>query len=183
MYRNDLLLCAFRVIYTLPKGKEHIKMLNERNTYFEKLMRLGREYEDKRKALEEKKLALIEKYGWDSDEVKAWYDVRHNMEYPVSQGACKAYRAWKNSLDRGLNDVEMDDFLWDKEVSDFVETLRKAGIMNFIYTNQSTAMMDNLHDLEKEGCIMEGLCKREETEKGFGKERIVEIRGVHFTVC
>lgn len=158
-------------------------MLNERNTHFENLRRLGQEYEEKRKALEEEKADLIEKYGWDSDEVKAWYDVRNNMVYPVSQGACKAYRAWKNSLESGLDDVEMDDFLWDKEVGDFVETLRKAGIMSFIYTNQSTAMMDNLHDLEKEGCIMEGLCRREKTERGFGEERIIEVRGVHFTVC
>ena len=158
-------------------------MLNERNTHFENLRRLGQEYEEKRKALEEEKADLIEKYGWDSDEVNAWYDVRNNMVYPVSQGACKAYRAWKNSLESGLDDVEMDDFLWDKEVGDFVETLRKAGIMSFIYTNQSTAMMDNIHDLEKEGCIMEGLCRREKTERGFGEERIIEVRGVHFTVC
>lgn len=158
-------------------------MLNERNTHFEELRRLGKEYEEKRKALEDQKARLIEKYGWNSDEVKAWYDVRNNMEYPVSQGACKAYRAWKNSVDSGLDDVEMDDFLWDKEVGDFVETLREAGIMSFVYTNQSTAMMDNLHDLEKEGCIMEGLCKREKIEKRLGEERVIEVRGIHFTVC
>ena len=174
---------CFRANIHIPKGKEHTEMSNERNTHFENLKRLGQEYEEKRKALEEEKAGLIEKYGWDSDEVKAWYDVRNNMEYPVSQGACKAYRAWKNSLESGLDDVEMDDFLWDKEVGDFVETLRKAGIMSFIYTNQSTAMMDNLHDLEKEGCIMEGLCRREEVERSFGEERIIEVRGIHFTVC
>ena len=38
----------------------------------------------------------------------------------------------------------MDDFLWEKEVTDFIETLRKAGIETFVYTNQSTAVMENL---------------------------------------
>ena len=158
-------------------------MLNRNNTYFEEMRRIGREFEEKRRAHEERKQEIRDTYGWDSEEMKAWYDVKNNMECPLTQGAWKAYRAWKNSMESGLNDVEMDDFLWDKEVSDFVETLRRAEIMNFVYTNQSTAMMDNLHDLEKEGCIMEGLCKREKIEKGFGEERIVEVRGVHFTVC
>lgn len=157
-------------------------MLKKENAHFEELKKLGKAYDEKREALEEKKLGLIEKYGWDSEEVKAWYKEREKLEYPVSQGACKAARAWKMSCEYGYDDVEMDDFLWDKEVKDFVETLRKAGITTFIYTNQSTAMMDNLHDLVKEGCIMEGLWKKEKIERGFREDRIVEVRGVRFTV-
>lgn len=158
-------------------------MLNRENDYFENLKKIGEAYDIIKKAHEEKKLQILEEYGWDSDEIKTWYEEKEKMTYPIPQGACKAYRAWKNSCEHGLEDVEMDDFLWDREVSDFVKALREAGIMSFIYTNQSTAMMDNLHDFEKEGCIMEGLCKREEIERGFGQERVKEIRGVHFTVC
>ena len=52
----------------------------------------------------------------------------------------------------------MDDFLWDREVADFVDTLRKAGFGSFVYTNQSTAVMENLHQFAVQGCGMEGLC-------------------------
>ena len=174
---------CFRANIHIPKREEHTSMLNNNNPHFEELRKLGRKYDEERKALEDKKIGLIEKYGWDSPEVKAWYEERENLKYPVPQGACKAARAWQTSCENGYEDVEMDDFLWDKEVKDFVDTLRKAGITTFIYTNQSTAMMDNLHDLEKEGCIMEGLCKMERTEKAFGENRVKEVRGVHFTVC
>jgi len=46
----------------------------------------------------------------------------------------------------------MDDFLWEKEVADFIDALRKAGIDTFVYTNQSTAVMENLHPQRAVGC-------------------------------
>ena len=51
----------------------------------------------------------------------------------------------------------MDDFLWEGEVHDFVEALREAGFSSFVYTNQRTAVMDNLHRFAAEGCRLEGL--------------------------
>ena len=76
----------------------------------------------------------------------------------------------------------MDDFLWDREVEDFTETLRKAGIGSFIYTNQSTAVMGNIHGFEAAGCRMEGLCKIERTERRFGENRTEEILGIRFSL-
>ncbi|MBP3805267.1 MAG: hypothetical protein J6I76_15515 [Oribacterium sp.] len=155
-------------------------MLKKENAYFENLYKIGQAFETIRKAHEEKKADLIEKYGYDSEEMKVWYEEKKEMTYPVPQGACKAYRAWSQSLEREADEVEMDDFLWDREVKDFVEALRGAEITSFIYTNTSTALMDNIHQLTEEGCEMTGLVKVE--RKNLWREP-EEINGIRFTVC
>ena len=157
-------------------------MLNRENEYFENMLKIGEEYEEKRAALEGKKLQILEEYGWDSEELKAWYEEKAEMTYPVPQGACKAYRAWKQTVEKEEDEVAMDDFLWDREVADFIDALRQAGMTSFIYTNQSTAMMENLHAFEAEGCRMEGLTKITRTERRFGADRDEEILGVRFSL-
>lgn len=158
-------------------------MLNKTNAHFEELLKIGRDYEEKKRALEDRKQGIIETYGWESDELKAWYDEKNKMVYPVAAGACKAYRAWSHTIEKEGEELELDDFLWDREVADFVDCLRDAGIKTFIYTNQSTAVMENLHAFEKEGCRMDGLCTIKRMERSFGEDREETILGIHFTVC
>ena len=158
-------------------------MLNKTNTHFEELMRIGREYEEKKRALEDRKQEIIDTYGWDSEEMKAWYEEKGKMTYPVDAGSCKAYRAWSQTIEKGGEELELDDFLWDREVADFVDCLKKAGIKTFIYTNQSTAVMENIHAFAKEGCRMDGLCTIKRMERHFRENREEAILGIHFTVC
>ena len=56
--------------------------------------------------------------------------------FPYTQGAFKAYRAWAASVSRGNEEPELDDFLWEREVSDFIATLRAAGIESFTITDR-----------------------------------------------
>ena len=152
-------------------------MLSRNNEYFENLRKIGEAYETIRKAHEDKKAELIGKFGYDSDEMKAWYEKKKEMTYPVPAGACKAYRAWMHSIEREADEVEMDDFLWDREVKDFVEALRGAGIESFVYTNASTALMDNIHDLEANGWKMTGLAEIRNTSRWATEEF---TRGLRF---
>ena len=119
-------------------------MMNKNNAYFEELKRIGHEWEAARIERKARKQQIIDTLGWDSDELKAWYEEDAAAKFPFEQGVSKAYRAWATSISRKEDELEMDDFLWEREVTDFVETLRKAGIKTFVYTNQSTAVMENL---------------------------------------
>ena len=67
------------------------------NTYFEELERIGSEWTKAHEAHKKLKEQIIEEKGWDSEELKAWYAEEEQMQFPYSQGACKAYRAWKYS--------------------------------------------------------------------------------------
>ena len=102
--------------------------------------------------------------------------------FPYTQGACKAYRAWAASVSRGNEEPELDDFLWEREVSDFVDTLRKARIESFTITDRSTALMGNLHALAAEGCTMEGLCTVGRIEPEWGYSMPKDVMGIRFKV-
>ena len=157
-------------------------MLNKENAYFLELKRIGHEYEEARAERKARKQRIIDTLGWESDELKAWYEEDAAAKFPFPQGAGKAYRAWASSLSRQEDELEMDDFLWEKEVHDFVEALRSAGIGSFVYTNQSTAVMENLHAFAAEGCAMTGLCTIIRRENRWGEEEPVEIMGIRFSL-
>ncbi len=157
-------------------------MLSRDNAIFEEMKRVGHEWEEARVERRARKQQIIDTYGWDSEELKAWYEEDAAATFPFTQGACKAYRAWASSLSRQEDEVEMDDFLFEKEVTDFVGTLRKAGIPSFVYSNQSTSVMENLHAFAAEGCTMEGLCTITRHETRWGDEEPAEIMGIRFSL-
>ena len=157
-------------------------MMNTTNTYFDNLYRIGCEYEAARAERQARKQQIIDTLGWDSAELKAWYEEDAAAQFPFSQGISKAFRAWKSSLSRSEDEIEMDDFLWEGEVHDFVEALREAGFSSFVYTNQSTAVMDNLHRFAAEGCRLEGLCTITRQENRWGEEEPYEVQGIRFSL-
>lgn len=152
------------------------------NTYFLNLKRIGHEFEAARVERQARKQQIIDTFGWDSAELKVWYAEDEAAVFPITQGANKAYRAWASSIARQEDELEMDDFLWDKDVHDFVDTLRQAGIETFVYTNQSTAVMENLHAFAAEGCTMIGLCTIARHETRWGDEEPYEVQGIRFRV-
>ena len=157
-------------------------MMNTNNTYFDNLYRIGCEFEAARVERQARKQQIIDTLGWDSAELKAWYEEDKAAKFPFSQGISKAFRAWKTSIQRSEDEVEMDDFLWESEVHDFVEALREAGFQTFVYTNQSTAVMENLHQLAAEGCRMDGLCTITRRETRWGEEEPYGVHGIRFSL-
>ena len=157
-------------------------MLSKNNTYFENLKRIGHDWEAARVERQARKQQIIDTLGWDSDELKAWYEEDAAAKFPFESGVSKAYRAWAQSLSRKEDELEMDDFLWDKEVADFIEALRSAGIETFVYTNQSTAVMENLHAFAAQGCTMTGLCTSTRQETRWGDEEPTEVMGIRFSL-
>lgn len=157
-------------------------MMNTNNSYFEEMKRIGYAWEEARVERKNRKQQIIDTLGWDSEELKAWYEEDKAAAFPFPQGASKAYRAWVGSISRKEDEVEMDDFLWEKEVHDFVDTLRRAGIQTFVYTNQSTAVMENLHAFAAEGCTMDELCTITRHEDRWGDEEPTEVMGIRFSV-
>ena len=157
-------------------------MMNANNTFFLNLKRIGHDWEAARVERKARKQQIIDTLGWDSDELKAWYEEDAAAKFPFESGVSKAYRAWAQSLSRKEDELEMDDFLWDKEVGDFIEALRSAGIDTFVYTNQSTAVMENLHAFAAAGCTMMGLCTITRQESRWGDEEPTEVMGIRFSL-
>ena len=157
-------------------------MLNTENAVFTEMKRIGHEWEAARVQRQTRKQEIIDTLGWDSEELKAWYAEDEAAKFPFPQGASKAYRAWATSISRKEDEIEMDDFLWDREVADFIDTLRRAGFRTFVYTNQSTAVMENLHQFAAQGCRMDGLCTIMRHESRWGDEEPTEVMGIRFNL-
>ena len=155
-------------------------MLNANNTFFENMKTIGHDWEAARVERKARKQQIIDTCGWDSEELKAWYEEDAAAKFPFESGESKAYRAWATSLSRKEDELEMDDFLFDNEVYDFIQTLYKAGITSFVYTNQSTAVMQNIHDFQSEGYRLAGLCTITRHETRWGDEEPYEVQGIRF---
>ena len=155
-------------------------MLKKTNAHFEKIRKQLEDYEEAKKVYEKRKQKLIDTEGWGSKSLNAL--CKNKPKFPISQGACKAYHAWRQSIEWEETDLELDCALWDNEVADFVDCLRIAGIDWFIYTNQSSFVMRNLHAFAKEGCIMEGICTIKRIEHRFGENSEEDIPGIRFMV-
>lgn len=152
------------------------------NAVFNEMKRIDHDWEERRAAHQAKKQTIIDTCGWNSAELKAWYDEKEANKFPFSQGENKAYRAWAMSLRREQTEMEMDDFLFDTEVHDFIATLRKAGIQSFVYTNTFTAVMENIHAFAAEGCTLAGLCTITRREDRWGTEEPYEVQGIRFSL-
>ena len=152
------------------------------NTYFEGIEQIKKEYDNRRTAHEAKKKEISEKYGWESEEMDAWYEEKEAMKFPVSEGENKAYWAWKFTQENRSSEFEVDDFLWDREVKDFVYALRKAGVKSIAFTNHSTALMENLHALAAEGCTIEGLCTVKRLRKDWEGMKEEEYPGIRIRI-
>lgn len=79
-------------------------------------------------------------------------------EKNASDGRVKAWQAWAFSTRNGSDVLETGDCLpWERDIHDFVETLRESGAKSILVTEESTVLMRTLVGMEAEGCKVEGL--------------------------
>ena len=103
-----------------------------------------------------------------------------SSESPLTDGKHRAYIAWFNSFRNQSSAFEVDDLPWPRDIHEFVETLRAAGITEFAVTDRSTGLMEGLHLLAAEGCTMQGLCKVTRSEIRWEGEGPTEYEGILF---
>ena len=93
---------------------------------------------------------------------------QNGNEIPCTDGQVRAFLVWRTSIKNESGSLEVPDLPWDRDIHDFVETLRAAGISEFAVTDQSTTLMWNIHQLAGEGCTLQGLCKASRNDAFFG---------------
>ena len=101
-------------------------------------------------------------------------------ELALTDGRHRAYIAWFKSIRNQSSTFEVDDLPWPRDIHEFVETLRAAGITEFAVTDRSTGLMEGLHLLAAEGCTMQGLGKVTRSEIRWEGEGPTEYEGILF---
>ena len=102
-------------------------------------------------------------------------------ESPITDGKHRAYIAWFNSFRNQSSAFEVDDLPWPRDIHEFVETIRAAGVTEFAVTDRSTGLMEGLHKLAVEGCTMQGLCKVTRHDR-WNSEGLTEYDGILFRI-
>ena len=143
------------------------------NKYFEELNEKVVEYETKRYELRKRKEACTHEGDWDG--VMKCIDEEEKLEVPITNGEWKALEMVAYSKGK---EYVLSNFLYENEVKDFCETLKKSGVESFVFTNQSTALMDNIHDFINNGLEFAGVV---EVEKKRGRHTDI-VKGLRFTV-
>lgn len=146
------------------------------NEYMNKITQMLNDYERECKAFEEEK--ETKKQELDSNAFWDWYKDHDKPAYPLTGGQAKAWHMWYWNEREEMN---FDDFVWEKEAKDFIDTLRKAGVKTFTVTNTSTALMENMHWFQQNGCTLLGLCEVESTDKWELKHAGMKM-GVRFAL-
>ena len=101
----------------------------------------------------------------------------------LTSGAYKAFRVIENTEERqyrriGDAEVVMEDFCWDNERQDFIESLRALRIKSMVIVNTSSRFFDDLHGYEALGCRLVGLCVIGQWERWMQKEE--DVKGIRF---
>ena len=154
--------------------------MNINTTYFDAMQKVAKDYET-RKEEHNKNRPM---YG--TPEYEEWEIIRdiNFSKYPISGGVQKAYWACMTAINEEADEVVVKDFCWENEIEDFVNALRKAGVTQFVTTDTSTALMENIHGLVANGCEMGELVEIENTSRLSDKPTISgkPIKGIRFYV-
>jgi hypothetical protein len=154
-----------------------------KNAYFESMYKEVRNYQEKKEAVRKQRSKLFdeEKYDEGTALMKAFEEEN---KFPYSDGAMKAYWAYQNVNYRGADCFEVEDLPWPKDMKEFAETLKEAGIDAIVVTDQSTGLMDGIYELSANGWKMGSL--RIVTRKDdchFGTNEPETKNGIEFTIA
>ena len=155
-------------------------MLDPNNEVFNSMLRQVRRFEQNRRKRNEDRDNIITLYGADSQEMEQWYREVSQSMYPLSPGSSKALIAWSDSIAQNTEELELSAPLFNAESTDFIRTLRHAGINTFIYTNQSAYTMKNIHAFVNEGCKLLGLYQTKRRKKQA--KEMETILGIRFEI-
>ena len=155
----------------------------EKIAYFENMNTVAKKYWNSREEFEATKDKICEEYGYDSDEMKQYFikakEIANNN--PYTSWEYKALRMYNESINNGYDELISNDRisgLWYNEVEDFINCLKKAEVKSFVYIDDSTMLMRNIHGFSENGFMFDSLYVRKEEDPFFNHVDI--YRGIRF---
>jgi len=97
-----------------------------------------------------------------------FFNAMNEQKGFTTDGARKAYFAWQTGIDEERDFPVQNDSIWDKEVSDFLTTLEKAGFKKFGYFCNATNARQNIVDFLKAGWQLTGTFELKNPFEKFG---------------
>lgn len=80
------------------------------------------------------------------------------------------FRAYRSSKDRGLDEIDFDDVIWNYDVEPILDELRAAGCEAFTISSTFSSLLETIWEFEKQGCRMDGLKQVKQSYTYFNAE-------------
>ena len=114
-----------------------------------------------------------------NEQIKTYFEnLRKNAENNANKlrrGTLEAYWTYEFNLNHNSSEFECNELPWTTDMSDFVKTMREAGIETIAVTETSTALLENLHKLANQGCTIEEFAKKQGEEHGGDKVQHADL--------
>lgn len=95
-------------------------------------------------------------------------------------GAIVALLNYNDSKRHNSDKFEVTDI--PTQLTDFIETLRKAEITDFVVTAKQTNVIEALHEMQKLGCVVSGLDIVTRVDTEFGVMDTYEVKGIRVSI-
>lgn len=99
-----------------------------------------------------------------------------NDGFPLTEGMWQACRTYEFNVRSQSSEFECDHLPWDTDMSDFVKTMREAGVETIAVTERSSSLIESLHKLAEQGCTVKELCTVTRPDIWHEPEEIPAIR-------
>lgn len=80
------------------------------------------------------------------------------------------YWAYKSSMDRGFEEIDFNEVIWEKDIETIVKDLREAGYESFTISSTFSSLLETIWEFEQRGCKMVGLKQVRQGYDNYNKD-------------
>ena len=146
-------------------------------------------------------LELMKKYYEQDQEIRRAYDAasengneegkiaareaHHEWAEKVTaegEDFCRVFRLYENAQERGNEHIDLNDVIWDKDVSAMIDRLRKAGIKTFTFSSTWSGTVSTAWLFLQNGCKLEGMTEINGTCQAFMTDEYERVPAYVFSI-
>lgn len=146
-------------------------------------------------------LEQMKKYYEQDQEIKQAYDLADEQNDEAGKAAAReahhqwkdrvtaegedfwrVYRMFDDAMDRGNEHIDFHEVIWDKDVPETIDRLRKAGIKTFTFSSTWSSAVETAWLFIQNGCKLEGLVQINGTCQAFMSEEYEKVPAYVFSI-
>lgn len=110
--------------------------------------------------------------------------VRYLMDSIDAKGTiyASAYRLYAEARERGNEYIDLNEVIWDRNVTGLIDGFRELGIERFTFSSTWSGAVETAWLFLQAGCALEGLVEINGPHKAFMSEEYEKVHGYLFRV-
>ncbi len=94
----------------------------------------------------------------------------------------KVYQLYQEAVERGNEYIDLNDVIWEKDVSALIQSFRENGVEHFTFSSTWSSAVEIAWLFTENSCSLEGLLKINSPHKAFDSEEYEKVPAYLFAV-